>query len=81
MLYFFPGSCYIYFLIVSYLSWFRDYGLGSGFWGTGKSFELMGFGAYGVGPSWFFGVYKPGNKNDVCIIPHPAADWSSDHPC
>ena len=32
----------------------RGWGLGLGFWGWG--FQLMGFGASGVGPSGVFGV-------------------------
>ena len=34
------------------------YGGGFGFWGWGLilGFQLMAFGACGVGPSWFFGL-------------------------
>ena len=56
-IFFFPG---LFFIIFSYYGSFRVvWGLGFGggglilgFWGWG--FQLMGFGAYGVGPSGFF---------------------------
>ena len=54
---FFPGLFFILFL-----SFPLNYGW-LGFWGRrlGSSFggwgiQLIGIGAYGVGPSWFFGV-------------------------
>ena len=55
---FFPRVIlYNFFLILAHLWWFGVLGLGSyiGFLGYGFSFDLMGFGAYGVGPSGFFG--------------------------
>ena len=39
---------------------FWGWGLILGFWGWG--FQLMGFGARGVGPSGFFGLNNPGKK-------------------
>ena len=43
-----------FFLIFAHLWWFGGWGLILGFWGWG--FQLMGFGACGVGPSGFFGL-------------------------
>ena len=53
---FFPGLFFIFFLILAHLWWFGVLGLGSyiEFWDWG--FQLMGFGACGVGPSGFFGL-------------------------
>ena len=48
-LYFFPAVILCNFFLV-----LPTYG-GLGFWGTG--FQLMGFGACGVGPSGFFGSW------------------------
>ena len=51
---FFPG---LFFIIFSYFGSFMvvwGWGLILSFWGWG--FQLMGFGACGVGPSGFFGL-------------------------
>ena len=55
-LYFFPGLFFI--LFPQFCSFggsgFWGWGLVLGFWGCG--FQLMGFGACGVGPSGFLGL-------------------------
>ena len=57
MLYFSPELFYIIFLTFAHLWWFGGWGLGISFCGLG--FQLMRFGACGVGPSGFFGVGAP----------------------
>ena len=55
-IFFSQGYSLYFFLIFAHLWWFGVLGLGSyiGFWGWG--FQLMEFGACGVGPSGFFGL-------------------------
>ena len=45
-----------FFLIFAHLWWFGVLGLGSYIGFLGWGFQLMGFGACGVGPSGFFGL-------------------------
>ena len=55
---FFPtGLFFVIFLILAHLWWlgFWGWGLIFGFWGWG--FQLIGFGASGVRPSGFFGLW------------------------
>ena len=59
MLYFFPRVIlYNFFLMLAHLWWlgFRVLGLGSHIGFLGLGFQLMWFGACGVGPSGFFWV-------------------------
>ena len=57
MLYFFPRVIlHYFFLILAHLWWFGVLGLGSYIGFLGWGFQLMGFGACGVGPSGFFWV-------------------------
>ena len=50
------GYSLYFFLILAHLWWFGVLGLGSYIGFLGWGFQLMGFGACGVGPSGFFGL-------------------------